>query len=408
MKIKISYSGIAIVLFYGFDLLYLCLMHVMPTNNIAKTVSTIILYFILLLAVSKSKRIIKIDAVMCMIAIFSIFMLSYLCNPEYGYAMFDLPMWNIWTSVFTLTSGIFGYLFFRIEERSEVVKRLLKYMGFILFCWGCIRAISSIQSGGFTRISSNGNILTDSYDMSVGYRFLFAAIVFTIFFLEAKKLKKLLYLLLTVLSIVFMLIFGSRTAVVSYLLFIILRMLFYNDGKSLNRRIAWRVAIILLLGIGYLALTNKSVLLALAEILSKAGFNSRMLNTLVAGSVSLDNGRNRLWTSAIELIKEHPILGCGVYADRYFGGIYCHQIILEILLDFGVIIGTVIIVLLIKGIIEMLFKCEDKNWKLLFIVFLSMSIIRLNVSSSFWCDTNFWICIAIYVNYRRTRYLVKE
>lgn len=400
MKIGVSYRGMAIVLFYGFDLLYLCLMHLLPSNEVAKAISTIVLYLLVLMAISKSKRIIKRDAVMCILINGLVFLLTYMSHPEYGHAMFTLPTWNIWDSVFTLTSGMFGFFFFRMEESSENLKRYLKYMAYVLFVWGCLRVVSSIQNGGFSRISANGNVLTDSYDMSVGYRFLFCAIVFFVQFWSEQAMKRWYFAMLSILSVALMMVFGSRTAVVSFVLFLILYVLFFNDGRNKTRQLVVRVLFLLLFGGGYWVLTTESALLMLSSMLSKYGFNSRMLNTLIAGSVVLDNGRNKLWTIVIEMIKQHPLLGNGVYADRYVGGIYCHQIVLELWLDFGIVLGTFFLLLLIKGSIEMLVKCRDKNWKLIFMVFFSMAAIRLNLSSSFWCDTNFWICIAIYVNYK--------
>ena len=74
------------------------------------------------------------------------------------------------------------------------------------------------------------------------------------------------------------------------------------------------------------------------------------------------------------------------------------------MIDFGWIVGGTLLLVLIRNIVLIL-KSDDKQWKILFMLFFSLSMIRLTLSYSFWYDTNFWAMIAIILGYR---YYLKE
>lgn len=394
-KLHINVRSLVFVLFYGFDMLHLVFMQIIHENQLSKIVATLVLYVFLLVSIMK-KNSIKTDAILLIAGVFTLFLLTAILNPEYRYAMFQVPTWNIYSSVFTFSSGIFAYLFFRMIDDPDLMMDSLRTASYVTFMWAVLRIISSMRSGGFQKVFENGIVSTSTYDMSVGYRLLFSSIIFFLCFKSGKK--KLWYLSLSVTSAILMAIFGSRSAVASLLMFGILYMIFYQKEKYPEKKIIKNVMLVSILGVGYYTVTNKQIMMSLSNGLASMGLNSRMLNTLVAGSVSLDLGRNRMWTDVINIIKEHPIFGAGVYADRAMFGIYCHQLILEIFLNFGIILGIILLGIMVAYALKMLVFCKNPKWKLIFIVFFSLSAIRLNISSSFWQDTNFWACVAIVVN----------
>lgn len=407
--IRISYVGLAIVFFYCFDLWHLLIMQILP-SSVAKKIATVLLWTIYVIAISKNRKLLKKDALIMLILNFLLFIMSYIVHPEYGYAMFEMPTWNIYSSVFTFSSGLFAYVFFRMENDPVKLRRYLKVAAYLTFLWGVLRVRSAIVNGGFTRIFENGTASSGSYDMSVGYRFLFVCIVFLVEFLQEKrKSRKLFDIFMCVISAILMTVFGSRTAVVSLLAFWCLYSLLYQYEGNNIRNLVKRIAVVVGLAMLFMIFTNLTFLQMISGVLQKFGLGSRMLDSLLSGAIELDSGRSRLWTMVYEMIEQHPVFGAGIYADRAQGGIYCHQLLLELFLDFGLIVGTIFVLLILNNVIHMLFRCSNKEWKLLFIMFFSMCFIRLNVSSSFWYDTNFWVCIALVKNYRNSvRYGAEE
>lgn len=67
------------------------------------------------------------------------------------------------------------------------------------------------------------------------------------------------------------------------------------------------------------------------------------LNKLMNGMFADDNGRGKLLSLAIDLFKKNWVLGVGMGADRkIIGYVFPHNIIIEILLHFGLVLSIVI------------------------------------------------------------------
>lgn len=392
---KVSYAGVALIFFYAYDLFYMIMQKVTSNEFIAKASTLLILYMILAVAFLKSPKIKYLWGISVIFFCAVIFMVSYLIHPEYENAMFYMPSWNIWNSVFTFSSGIFACLFFQMFDDANTLRRYLKYAGYLILIWCIFRISSAIAKGGFYRTMENGSVSMNTYDMLLGYRLLFVSIIFGVEFQKESKNVRFIYIGISIVTFILMIIYGSRTATVSFIVFWILKSVFCKGKEKSNKRIFKIVFMLILSLLIYIILTNEVILTYFKNILENIGINSRILDSMIEGSITLDKGRESIWINAWKMILENPIIGNGVYADRYIFGIYCHQIILEVLLNFGVFAGTLIILFLIWNSCNILLKCKNSEWKLLFILFLSMVIIRLNVSSSFWNDTNFWACLII-------------
>ncbi len=410
--LKINFLDIAFILFYAYDLILYFFIQVFPNYQFSKIISLIILYVVLILGIIREKRALKIDSILLIVGLYLLFLLNSLLYPNYRYAMFELPIWNIYSCVFTFSSSIFAYLFFRLINNPKRMLNNLKKASYLTFLWSCLRIYSAVRNGGFNKAFENGVVSTSTYDMAVGYRLLFSSIIFFIIFCgklktDNNKTNKISYLILFVISLVLMIIYGPRSSVASFVLFLVLYLFFIGSNRT-SKNLVRKLFIIIFLFSLYLFFKDKSNLTFIYNALSKFNLNSRILNSLISGSVELDFGRNMMWKNAIKLILMHPLIGNGIYVDRSIYGIYCHQFVLEMLLNFGVVLGLIIIFIFIKNIINMLFLCKNEIWKLIFIVFLSMTLIRLNISSSFWQDTNFWACIAIVVNYHEDSKLNKK
>jgi O-antigen ligase len=110
------------------------------------------------------------------------------------------------------------------------------------------------------------------------------------------------------------------------------------------------------------------------------------------------SGRDVLYNNALAQIKEHPILGSGIgsYAEKAGEYIYPHNIILEILLDFG-FIGLIffvpIIIYLFLRTVKILNQ-NDISYNILGFFFLN-SFIKLMFSGSYLADLQFCISIIL-------------
>lgn len=109
---------------------------------------------------------------------------------------------------------------------------------------------------------------------------------------------------------------------------------------------------------------------------------------------TMDNGRDKLISQALLLIRENWVTGFGIgYYEQMNNGIYPHNIILELMTEFGVIGTFVILLILGKGI----FLCMDNSKirrnddKILGLFLFSISIPQLCFSLSYWLLPSFWL-----------------
>lgn len=102
----------------------------------------------------------------------------------------------------------------------------------------------------------------------------------------------------------------------------------------------------------------EAILTALLEVLSKNGLSVRVINTLLNGSFMESGDRIDTFVYSWNGALDHPF-GIGIFHDRQFllqqagdavassAGYYPHNLFFEILLQFGIVFGSVLVVLLI-------------------------------------------------------------
>lgn len=118
----------------------------------------------------------------------------------------------------------------------------------------------------------------------------------------------------------------------------------------------------------------------------------------------ITSGREHLYNNAISIFYENPFIGKGIgYYESLNGGLYTHNLVLDLLVGIG-IIGTIFIIfIIVSGILSLLNRKLKRESKQVIIFLFSLSIPRLMVSSTIWYNHIFWmymcyICVHIYKN----------
>ena len=96
-----------------------------------------------------------------------------------------------------------------------------------------------------------------------------------------------------------------------------------------------------------------------------------------------------------------------IYALSYKWG-YTHNIFLEILVSFGWVLGGLISILIVLGIIRLFRKSDDKDEKLLFLIFLTVSFELLVLSNSIWLHFGLWSLMALYINHFKGKWHLQQ
>lgn len=219
-----------------------------------------------------------------------------------------------------------------------------------------------------------------------------------------RKNEKLL--ILPIVSSFILFVIGCRGALVTLLVFLILCFLKYylfnkNSMKHLVIKMFFLVS-------AFLIVFNMVTLLRqLSDMLVQIGFSSRTLEFMLLGNDVFiqSEGRNMIWNQAIENIG---ILGKGVFGDRtvlldeYLNPIYPHNFILEILVDFGMILGPVLLVIFAvvvgKALLVSLKSGDSQQIQMAFAM-ISVFLVKHMVSASFLTSLDFWFYIGLTLNW---------
>lgn len=205
--------------------------------------------------------------------------------------------------------------------------------------------------------------------MVYGYKVLPSAIILAYFyFREGNRV----YGIGAMIASLFILMFGSRGAIVGVIISVIVFMLVVDKGKSKKK---WGI-FAAVAGVAIL-IKNTSFLVWFFKTMGNVfHFESRTLLKLLDGTADNDSGRSLLIGMARELLQGRWFWGYGLFGDRanlhltaykavyadWFGeGFYVHNNFYEVLLDFGIIPGILLIVFLLYSILRAIINNDDNT-----------------------------------------------
>lgn len=92
------------------------------------------------------------------------------------------------------------------------------------------------------------------------------------------------------------------------------------------------------------------------------------------------------------------MFGIGIGGDRYIlNGAYSHNIFIEIIANFGIFIGGIIIILIFICIIKALLQKNSLNYSII-AIWLCIGFVHFMVSNSYIVDMRFWIFLGVLLN----------
>jgi len=257
----------------------------------------------------------------------------------------------------------------------NILKDVMRKTSLVVFLVGSIIGVLV-----FTIKASIG-----AYSMALSYYMLLPSIVYLDEFLEKFTLKSIF---ISTVSLFVILALGSRGAVLCIGVFMILKLIIM--GRKLNYKtiLLYLLIIIILLTLCFFLDT---ILEGLYNILLRFGIQSRSILLFLRDDVYL-SGREHFYKGALEEIAANPIFGIGLAGDRRILGGYVHNILLEMLASFGVILGSilfaVIILICFKGLLS-----KNKNISSFIAIWFSLGFVPLTVSGSYVTAINFWILL---------------
>ena len=212
-------------------------------------------------------------------------------------------------------------------------------------------------------------------------------------YLSRVFLGKRHFIIFEIISIAYILIYSNRSVLLSVIfLWILTNSLYYAKKRSTLKNSIIFTAFMLLI-----VFFSKG-LQFIVYITSLLNINSYSLHQynlyLQTGNVEeLFSGRIFIWDNALILIKNSNLFGYGIGYFEYYLGYYTHNVFLDFLLNYGLIVASIIMLILLYMLLRMY---RLKSYHLgITILFLAMWFPKLFLSSHYMQDIYFWLFAGI-------------
>lgn len=232
------------------------------------------------------------------------------------------------------------------------------------------------------------------HEMVPSYSFL-ACAVFLLYY--SMKYRKIYNYIFAILSFVAIVVFSVRGPIIVYL--VCFAILLFQNVK-VNRPLKIMILLIVLLPIIFVC-TNyfDSFIELLDSLFNKIGVTSGLVKRLSEGNFLDSNGRDSIAANLINSVWEHPFLGTGLFSDREMVGTYAHNLFLELLVDFGIVFGAILIAAIAFNVIKMLYTNRKNNCAFgLLITVMSVAIGKLMFSGSYLESSEFFMLLGMMMN----------
>ena len=176
------------------------------------------------------------------------------------------------------------------------------------------------------------------YSMGLGYACLIPLLSLICEFIE----NRTVYDCLGIVAFLFLIIaYGSRGPLLAVILF---GMYFLLRYLCANKK--YLLCICMCIISSFLLVFYRSILILLMDILANLGINSRTLY-LTVYNLFHDSDRSIIYSQLLDGIFEHPFEIRGINAEYSMIGIYAHNIFIEVIYQFGIVIGGIAVIFLI-------------------------------------------------------------
>lgn len=319
----------------------------------------------------------------------ALILLTMLLNPLILEWMMDFS-YGLILKIFDVRKSLFAALALLLVRDPKRIFKNLKAAAWLMFIYLGAQAVLYFVTGSWTNYYIVEDIRSESltYNLSFGYEMIFVGLVFLASFLGEHRPRDLV---MGVVATLLAFVLGSRGIIFPLAIFLIIAFFRYS-----SKRMRMRIGLGALIAAAFLALSINILANRAGDENTITGI--RNIDMILTGSFADDNGRAKIWDLAIQGVHDSFPLGFGVYGDRPYVGQkfrwgYSHNIILEMLISFGVF-GLVFVLGIIGLVIWVLLKKRARAYHLSLLVLIGLNA-KLLISDSFWNYTFFWALLAL-------------
>lgn len=332
--------------------------------------------FLLALVLSLKHIHVSLADIVFFLGALSIFLLSPLLHPD------TLPYWEDHAAYFilrVLPCYLLGLVMIQTDDKGKLVDFL-----YVLSCVTVIMdllyqflfgsAMSEIQSRFWGNMSGAYNLLP--------HLCLIAYYVITS--------PKWYNLVLWFVGSVYLLFLGTRGPVLCEFLCVVGMVCFFATWK--HKKLILTIGSVLMV-----CFVFSPYLLAmlrwLRDLAAEFGLSVRIFDFVLSNSISDSTGRNILAEKLIRAMDGHGLFGLGLYADRRIMGSYAHNLVLELCVDFGYMLGSVFFAAALIIPTAAFFVTKVQQEKGIILVLFCANLLSLMLSSSYLEAPNFFFLL---------------
>ena len=251
-----------------------------------------------------------------------------------------------------------------------------------------------------SRIFAKGNVGGyDAITMGTSYAILPVIMSGVVYYIVYNKSSSVFEKILFVVSGIYTLFFitmSYRGALFSLLLVVFL-LLITRNKKSYSVRKVIISCILILLAIIFFIFRDQIVIF-LVDFFASIGIRIATLDKslILASQADIMHGRFDVYRAALNGIKESPWIGHGYATFRYNTGyVFPHNMILEMLFDFGVPVGLFIVLYVLGNSIKKAkyYQKNDMNMYSFILMIMCCSLPRVMISAETWIVIILWFLV---------------
>lgn len=335
-----------------------------------KALQIIVLFLAILKSYQSVYMLIKCESIAVMV--FGITYLFHQPSQEHFLSYFIYVVIII-MPVFSLALCITDFRYFMRELRkASIYIIIVGYVMFVLLLMGVIS-------------------FPEAYNMPYSYYLLVPSIYYIAAYMQNSKLS---FLFLGGISLIPALIYGSRGMLLCVAFYVVAKVLLgFFDYKKVKRKTITFMAILLLVAISF-----DKIMFVIGAAAEKFGFGNSRSIKLLTNNLFYNSGRTEIWKNARAVLSENWLFGVGITGEIDTVGNFAHNLFYEILLNYGVIIGGIIIIFLLRLIIKSIKKMAKMNNQE-GLILIALGLIPLLISDTYFKWTWFWVMIAYFISY---------
>lgn len=261
-------------------------------------------------------------------------------------------------------------------KKLEVFEEITNKSAFIIFIFGTIIGI----------LIFTGNASVGVYSMSLSYYMLLPALVFLGKVFDRGQIIFIVYFII---ALIVILALGSRGALLCIVIYTFLRVVSPKQKFASVKLVVYSIST---LAITLSILNYERILLYINQLFLGFGIQSRTITLLLQDEVHL-SGRDSIIQIVWSEIIQSPFLGIGLAGDtRVSGSSYVHNFFIEVIGNFGTLVGILLIGILLVIILLSLIRSNYYN---IIVLWISLGFVHLTISGSYITDLKFWIFFGV-------------